>query len=1154
MKHKHAILCLFVILMLTSVIAAPTEKTTESFSADAMDARAPVALNRLAADEQLEPLKVNVNKNPSFEDWDGTRPASYDGVMVSEYGSAEFDYSGVGVTGNYGLLMEAESSTEDAAFHQVIQSVPTSPSPLIEPGMSLTLDWNTIDNPVINEGGKVFVEVNTWDGGSKYRNLFYVLSGNTASSNGTREAYFYMNDTIDQWNSFDRNITSDYIAVWGEGDLSATQYVQYVRLRIYSNAGIVGIVRAAFDNVVLTNGSYAAWIGNGNFETGSQSPWWATRSSKAYLEQSTDSTHETYSMNMSVPEYQSGTGSVNVMKNFDFPGGYFASSPDMMYLELDWKYNDTPSIPSMQYAELGLTFRNATGLFYLYIQFGSMSDILTGTNTTNANYFEMPGFGNKDLWQHTRIDMNDYLNSVGYSNVSLYELRFFLSNSADGASVFLLVDDFQIITYPLGDPGFEEDWYMDSRTPFAGWDDYNGDITEIQRTNDALVGDHACNLTAEGPVFVGVYREVGVPLHPSDLTNFSWRLDEIGSGGSFAYIRIHFDTYGLDYILAAGSTFSITNASTAHDIIVDRFNTTGSWNQLNVNLTADFEEAFGFSHGVSITEIYLRIGSDSGNRTSILFDEMHFVDGASPVIDSIAFSPTSPMYYDDVEVDVYAHDDRTGMGEVFVDYYNGTEWTTTPASDMGSFYQAVIPSYSYMTTILFQVTAIDNGGMSVLDDNGGIWYYYTIGDDIGPTVTINSPADATEMEGMAIIETTVDDESGSGIDYVEFRVGQSLFHTDDTAPYSSVLNLNVLNLGVHTINATVYDVAGNYASDTISITVVDTTTPTIDSPADVSFDEGEVGQWIAWSPDDARPSSYEVLLDGASQYSGLWNSTSEFVNISLDSLAFGEYNYTCVVYDDAGLWNADTVIVTVVDAEVPIVDLPASIQYIEFSTGHSIIWSPADDHPDSYSIYRNGSLVHSGLWNSSSETITVSVDNLGLGVHNYTIVVTDIGSNSAASTVWVTVVDGTSPTIDSPSDVEYTEGETGHEIEWTPFDHHPLSYIILLDGETARSGSWDNASLPISISVDGLGEGVYNYTISVEDVAGNKASDTVIVTVNAESSSTTTGTSTTTSTTTTTTTIPPPEGLSPMTLMIAGVSGVVVIAVIIVAMRKRPGS
>ncbi len=89
--------------------------------------------------------------------------------------------------------------------------------------------------------------------------------------------------------------------------------------------------------------------------------------------------------------------------------------------------------------------------------------------------------------------------------------------------------------------------------------------------------------------------------------------------------------------------------------------------------------------------------------------------------------------------------------------------------------------------------------------------------------------------------------------------------------------------------------------------------------------------------------------------------------------------------------------------------------------------------------------------------------------------------------------DVTPPSIDHPADVLYNEGTTGHSIIWSPSDAHPASYEIYRNGSLLDSGSWTGGS--ITVLVDNLAVGTYNFTIVVYDKSGNYASDTVFVTV-----------------------------------------------------------
>lgn len=162
--------------------------------------------------------------------------------------------------------------------------------------------------------------------------------------------------------------------------------------------------------------------------------------------------------------------------------------------------------------------------------------------------------------------------------------------------------------------------------------------------------------------------------------------------------------------------------------------------------------------------------------------------------------------------------------------------------------------------------------------------------------------------------------------------------------------------------------------------------------------------------------------------------------------------------------------------------------------------------------------------------------------------------NSYGNSINITVVDTISPTINSPSDVEFTDGETGNRIVWIMNDLRGAEYEVYVNGIVEYSGSWSGS---LNLSLDTLSPGLYNYTCVQYDLGGNQVSDTVWVTVNAvaptntsaTSTTATTDTETTTSTTTSSTTTTE-EGDIPWMLIAIGGIGVSLV-IVVVCIRKR---
>ncbi|MGC9780723.1 MAG: lamin tail domain-containing protein [Candidatus Heimdallarchaeota archaeon] len=90
-------------------------------------------------------------------------------------------------------------------------------------------------------------------------------------------------------------------------------------------------------------------------------------------------------------------------------------------------------------------------------------------------------------------------------------------------------------------------------------------------------------------------------------------------------------------------------------------------------------------------------------------------------------------------------------------------------------------------------------------------------------------------------------------------------------------------------------------------------------------------------------------------------------------------------------------------------------------------------------------------------------------------------------------VDNTPPSVDSPPDDSYLLGETGNTITWTVSDPNNDTYIVYRNGVNIQTN--DYISGTVLVDIDGLAEGVYNFTIWLSDYLGHTSTDTVWITV-----------------------------------------------------------
>ncbi|MFQ5832657.1 MAG: hypothetical protein ACE5H4_08150 [Candidatus Thorarchaeota archaeon] len=543
----------------------------------------------------------------------------------------------------------------------------------------------------------------------------------------------------------------------------------------------------------------------------------------------------------------------------------------------------------------------------------------------------------------------------------------------------------------------------------------------------------------------------------------------------------------------------------------------------------------------------LIVWDDASNSATDEVD-VSVYDGTAPVLDS----PSDVPYSEGTTGNSIVWDPTDLHPSSYVLYRDGTPIKSGTWNDTLETISVTVDGLS-LGTYNYTILVTDVGSNTATDT---VWV--TVSDGTAPTV--DSPADVEYNEGQtgnSISWNPSDLHPSSYVVYME----ESPYKSGAWNSSSETITVSVDGLSVGTYNFTVEvaDVGGNSASDMVLVILYDATPPTVDSPSNVTYAEGNTGYSITWDPADAHPSSYVIYRDGTPVKSGLWNDTSETISISVDGLGLGSYNYTIEVADVGSNTAVDTVWVDVYDGTAPTIDSPTDVVLDEGTTSSTISWNPSDLNPSSYIIYRDGSPVRSGAWNSSLETISVSLDGLILGIYNFTSIVYDVGSNSVSDTVFVTVVDGTPSVLDSPLDVSYNEGQTGNSITWNPSDLHPSSYVVFIDAQVIASGSWNDTSETITLNVDGLSLGTHNYTLLVTDVGSNSASDQVDVIVSASTTGTTTTTSTTTTTTTTTTGTTTPGPItgpdyvvsSILTIALSWTGSVIVIVVVFEAIRRR---
>jgi len=339
-------------------------------------------------------------------------------------------------------------------------------------------------------------------------------------------------------------------------------------------------------------------------------------------------------------------------------------------------------------------------------------------------------------------------------------------------------------------------------------------------------------------------------------------------------------------------------------------------------------------------------------------------------------------------------------------------------------------------------TGIDENGDGIGDtpyNDTGVYVFdeHPLMYPIGSAPLLNSPDDIQYEEGTMGHNIIWSHSILNPDSFKVYRDG-SLFDSEfewDGTPLT--VSVDGLSIGSYNYTLIIFDINENSADDTVFVSVVMPIAPTINSPDDIQYESGTIGNSISWTPSDQNPESYEVLRNDTQIHNGTWDGTA--IEVSIDGLALGVYNFTLVVVDSLDISARDIVMVVVIDTTEPILNTPEDIQFKVGAIGHNITWELEDENPFTYEIFMNVTLLTSGAWNSSGEFISFNLDNLSVGIFLITLYVTDLAGHTASDMVIVTVFPDSSTTT-----TETTPTDTTNTNDTTPtFDVQLMTIIGL---------------------------------------------------------------------------------------------------------------
>ena len=317
----------------------------------------------------------------------------------------------------------------------------------------------------------------------------------------------------------------------------------------------------------------------------------------------------------------------------------------------------------------------------------------------------------------------------------------------------------------------------------------------------------------------------------------------------------------------------------------------------------------------------------------------------------------------------------TWSGSVTNLYLNGSLVKSAP-------YTAAMANWS--SSSVFDIGAYEYqtyGGFYGLDDV--IDEFTVVGPTTGlnsppPVLTMTSPANGATVNGTVTVTANATDNVGvTGVQFQLDGINVTGPVTVAGPSYSYSWNSKAATNGPHTLTAIATDTAGNTAKSSVSVTVINDTTPpavTITAPANGATVNGTLTA-TANATDNVGVSGVQFTLDGATlgpaitgagpTYSYSWN-TSGATN--------GPHTLGAVATDTAGNTAASSIALTVNNAIVPPVISGVTTGTVTSSTA-TITWTTdkASNSQLAYgttSSYGSLSALNATLATSHSVTIT----------------------------------------------------------------------------------------------------------------------------------------------------------------------------------------
>ncbi|MHA2014897.1 MAG: hypothetical protein ACTSUH_04020, partial [Candidatus Thorarchaeota archaeon] len=610
--HLRVISTLFLVaLFMQPILAATLQHPAEIPHAGEHDGQHPFT----TAGTNLTRVDWTTNHIPNggFESWS----APHDLDSLNSYRTVE----------RYAWYAMAPSPVSEGlrSFGMEVRAIdPDHPSELIVTKSSWTY-WNNpanltlkfdffvdeIPDPGVGDAFYVHVEM-----GSPARHLYYYMSGSAQASNSSYKAYFTVNADTGSWQTFDANLTRDFIDAFGVEPTTFRQF-QYYLYGISSD-----YARTFIDDVWLVNSSYVQIGGSqayGDFETGGTGPsWYYIRSDPSDISRSSLRTQGDWSLNITSLSVKSSS------QAYVYTSPYKRiTSVNPGVLRFNWRIEALEHSTDDVYAYVYVKCSNGTGnefsLFYP-LSYGGSSFPVSGSSSV---VIHPDGFNSTGVWNS--FERNPYEDVAAFNATNdLFVERITIRVNALVSRITLLVDELSFNCSIVNDMSYEDQPEPGEPVHSWGWTSIREDL-HLTVTNVARTGEKAANLTlTDGDEYYGSQGLSNLPFtNATELyLDWNWRVEEFTENDyEGVVLGVYFDDTSIGYVMANGS--GMENGDFDEYVPVATGASVGTWVNTQRNLVEDYVSAFGQQPNGTIEGVVLIAYSDTGGHVEILLDDLY---------------------------------------------------------------------------------------------------------------------------------------------------------------------------------------------------------------------------------------------------------------------------------------------------------------------------------------------------------------------------------------------------------------------------------------------------------------------------------------------------------------------------------------------------